>query len=142
MRNRFTDPAGVKAHYDWQVNHTEEPEFGKTRTVQATPNTANTGFIIQQSDDGPLSFRVQGTIFHKAQLEEFISWYKLCEQRSIYFRDFANDSYEVLITSFRPTRHRTIRNPRDYANAPLWFWRYEMEMMVLRVISGSWAGVN
>jgi hypothetical protein len=68
-----------------------------------------------------------------------LAWYTKCETRSIYFTDFAGDSYEVLITAFHPKRLRTMRNPRD-PGARLWYWTYTIEMMVLAVRSGAWIG--
>jgi hypothetical protein len=139
-RNRFTNPANGD-FYDWQINYSEEEEFGKTRSIEHGANTANTGLVKQQGDDSPLKISVNGVILHKAQLVEMIQWWKLCGTQTIYFKDFTDEEYEVLITSFRPTRHRTIHNPRDFANAPLWYWRYVLEMEVVTIRSGVWAGV-
>lgn len=142
-RNIFTDPKGVRTAYSWQINHSEEDTFGKTRTVEHGANTGNTGLVKQQGDSSPLVIKVKGAILHKAQLEEMIAWWDMCEDQTIYFQDFAGDKYEVLITSFQPVRKRTIRNPRDFANAPLWWWTYDLEMEVVRIIPGlsPWEGV-
>lgn len=140
-RNTFTDPAGSRTTYEWQINHSDEDTFGKTRSVQHGANTLNTGLVKQQSDDGPLTIKVRGTILHKAQIVEMIAWWRLCASRTIYFEDFAGDKYEVIITSFQPTRQRTIKNPRDFASAPYWFWKYELEMEVIRFIDSIWDGV-
>lgn len=140
-RNNFTDPATAKS-YDWQINHTDEGQFGKTRQISESANTANTGLIKQQGDTGPLIIKVTGTILHKHQIEEFIDWYQLCENQTILFKDFAGEEYEVIITSFQPVRKRTVKNPRDFANAPLWYWTYELDMEVISVRSGVWSGVT
>jgi hypothetical protein len=71
-----------------------------------------------------------------------IAWWKLCETQTIYFKDFSGDEYEVIITEFLPVRERTIKNPRDYANAPYWFWKYDIAMEVIAIRSGTWAGVS
>ncbi|MBW7998501.1 MAG: hypothetical protein FVQ81_18395 [Candidatus Glassbacteria bacterium] len=139
-RNEFENPSNAKK-YSWQVNHSTEDDVGKARTVESSANTANTGLNPQQADDQPLLLKYAGTIFHKAQLEEMIGWFNLCATQTIYFHDFAGESYEVLITSFKPVRHRTIHNPKDFANAPLWFWKYTIEMRVVRVIDGVWDSV-
>lgn len=141
-RNIFTDPASVRAPYSWAINHSEEEEFGKERTITHGANTGGTGLIKQQSDDSPLVWQFSGTILSEAQVTEMIAWWQLTESQTIYFTDYAGDEYEVIITSFKPTRHRTIRNPRDFANAPLWYWKYEIKMEVIRVISGPWVGVS
>ena len=140
-RNVFKDPAGVKANYSWPINHSEEQELGKARNIEHGANTANTGFVRQQSDEGPLTLRFSGIILEKAQVQEFIAWWQLCETQTIHFDDYAGDSYEVIITSFKPIRHKTVRNPRDFANAPNWYWRYEIEMDVVRIIDGIWEEV-
>lgn len=139
-RNEFENPKNA-TKYSWPVNHSEEEEVGKTRNVESGANTANTGLIPQQSDDQPLILRYTGTIFSKEQLEDMIGWFNLCASQTIYFHDFAGESYEVLITSFKPKRYRTIRNPRDFENAPLWYWKYVIEMRVIRVIDGVWDSV-
>lgn len=140
-RNRFTNPA-TSAFYDWQINHSTEEEFGKRRTIEHGAKTNGTGLVRQQSDDSPLILRLQGVIFHKAQFEEMLAWWKLTETQTIYFKDFMADEYEVIITEFLPIRERTIKNPRDFANAPYWFWRYDIAMEVIRIRDGTWEGVS
>lgn len=140
VRNRFTDPL-TGSFYDWQVNHSTENAFGKARQVTESANTANTGLIKQQGDASPLQIKLAGTILHLAQHKEFIRFWELCESQTIIFRDFTGDEYEVMITSYLPLRKRTIRNPRDFANAPLWYWSYDLEMDVVRIIKGVWEGV-
>lgn len=140
MRNEFENPStGTK--YAWAINHSEEEEVGKARSVESGANTANTGLIPQQADDQPLVLRYSGTIFSKAQIEQMVAWYNLCVTQTIYFHDFAGESYEVLITSFKAERKRTVKNPRDFKNAPLWYWKYVIEMRVIRVIDGIWSSV-
>jgi hypothetical protein len=140
-RNIFIDPAGNRDDYSWPINHSEEQEVGKSRNVEHGANTANTGFVRQQSDESPLTLRFSGIILEKAQIQEMIAWWQLCETQTIYLTDFAGDEYEVIVTRFVPTRHKTVRNPRDYANAPNWYWRYEIDLDVVRVIDGIWADV-
>lgn len=141
VRNRFTDPL-TGSLYDWQVNHTTENSFGKARQVSESANTANTGLIKQQGDASPLQIKVAGTIFHLKQHEEFIRFWELCESQTIIFRDFTGDEYEVMINSYLPVRKMTVKNPRDFKNAPLWYWTYDLEMEVVRIIKGVWAGVT
>lgn len=141
-RNYFIDPAGVRTTYPWQINHSDEDEFGKSRNIQHGAKTASTGLVKQQSDDSPMVMRVRGVILHKAQIQEMIAWWKLCETQTIHFTDFTGDTYEVIITAFKPTREKTIKNPRDYANAPYWIWKYELEMEVVTFISSIWSAVT
>jgi len=141
-RNIFHDPAGNRPDYSWAINHSEEEEFGKSRNIEHGANTGGTGLVKQQSDDSPLVMQFTGTILTKAQVTEMIAWFQLCNSQTIHFTDYAGDKYEVIISIFKPTRHRTIRNPRDFANAPYWYWKYEISMEVIRVIDGVWEGVT
>ena len=137
-RNVFYDPSTGES-YAWLINHSDEDETGRDRQVTTEANTGNVGLVKQQGELTPLILRYSGTILHTSQLVEMLRWYTKCETRSIYFTDFAGDSYEVTITSFHPKRLRTLRNPRD-GSAPLWYWTYTIEMMVLAVRLGAWVG--
>lgn len=140
-RNIFKNPSNGN-EYSWPINHSEEDDFGKRRSIEHGAKTNGTGLVRQQSDDGPIIIRLRGVIFHESQLQAMISWWKLCETQTIYFKDFQGNEYEVLITEFLPTRQRTIKNPRDFANAPYWFWRYEIAMEVVTIRAGDWSGVT
>ncbi len=137
--NKFTDPKTAKA-YNWPVNHSEEGEAGVARSVTHGARSGN-GLVSQQADDQPLVLKYTGTIFHLAQVQEMLAWYLLCRTQTIYFTDFAGEEFEVIVTAFRPVRKRTLRNPRDFANAPLWYWSYEIEMEVVAARKGIWVGV-
>lgn len=141
-RNRFVDPAsGIS--YEWQINHTEESDQGKTRNITRTASTAGVGVIRQQGDDGQLVLKFSGSILHRAQFRGMWQWYQLCRTQTIYFYDFDNQGYEVQITSFQYTRKRTLRNPRD-PTTPYHYWTYTMEMEVYNVLGGdlAYAGVT
>lgn len=138
--NRFIASDGTA--YDWQINHDEEEVFGKRRTIEHTASVAGFGVARQQGEDAPAAIRLSGKILHQAQVTQFDYWMARCRYETVHFRDFAGDEYEVVITAFEPKRVRTIANPRDRANAPLWYWTYTMEMEVIRVISGSRTWVN
>jgi hypothetical protein len=77
----------------------------------------------------------------EAQLEAMIDWYILCKTQTIYFYKYSGDQYEVLITDFKPTEKKTIHNPKDFANAPLWYWNYTITIEVVTVLSGVWQGI-
>lgn len=140
LANIFVDPVS-KEEYPWPVNHSEEAEAGVQRTVTRGANTASTGLVRQQADDQPLVFQLAGTIFSVAQLEAMKEWYILCKTQTIYFYKYDGDKYEVLITDFKPTQKKTVHNPKDFANAPLWYWTYTMTMEVVRVIDGVWEDI-
>lgn len=140
-RNRFTNPVNG-AFYDWAINHREEEAFGKTRNIERTAPTGNTGLVKQQGDDGPLLIKVKGTALRKSQVEQFIDWFKLTGSQTIHFKDFTGDEYEVVINSFLPQRLYTSGNMNDPANAPYHYYAYDMEMEVITIISGIWEGVT
>jgi hypothetical protein len=93
--------------------------------------------VRQQGAQQPLTAQLSGTILHLAQFEQFWAWFGICDYRTIFFRDFYGDEYEVVITNFDPQRLRG-RNPQD-PSIPLHYWKYTMEMEVLQVISGTLA---
>lgn len=134
------DNNNVLPDYEMSVNPSEEEEFGKRRNVEHGANTANTGFVRQQSDDGPLMLKHSGVILHSDQHATMIEWFALSKDQTIDVIDHVGDRYEVIWTSFLPKRKRTIRNPRDFANAPYHYWEYESEMEVITVKSGPWEG--
>jgi hypothetical protein len=136
--NVFTAADGTS--YAWPINHDAEDAFGKTRNLEHTALLKGSGLVIQQGDDGPLTIKVSGAILHKAQVQAFDAWFERCRTETIHFTDFAGDSYEVMITSFTPTRQRTLRNPRD-PSIPLHYYKYNLEMEVIQVLSGSRSNV-
>lgn len=140
LANEFINPV-TAAKYVWPVNHSDEAEAGVQRTVTRGANTAGTGLVRQQADDQPLVFQLSGTIFSQAQMEAMIDWYVLCKTQSIYFKKYSGDEYEVLITEFKPTEKKTLHNPKDFANAPMWYWTYTITMEVVSVRSGIWEGI-
>lgn len=139
LANKFVNPSNA-AEYAWPVNHSEEAEAGAARSVTKGANTASTGLVRQQADDQPLVFQLSGTIFETEQLEEMLEWYALCRTQTIYFYKYNGEKFEVVITEFKPTERRTIKNPKD-KDAPLWYWKYTMTMEVIRAIEGVWEGV-
>lgn len=134
-RNKFTDPLTL-ASWDWPINHDEEQEVAKTRNISRSATTNNVGVVRQQGDDGPLTMKFSGTILHRSQLREFWRWYALCRTQTIYFTDFDGQEYEVQITGFAPTRHRTLLNPRD-DSAPLHYWTYSIDLDVYKLRVGD-----
>lgn len=139
--NQFIDPATGNT-YSWPVNHNEEGEFGRSRSMQRTaPSKSGIGLGRQQGEDSPMILQLKGVILHKAQRDAMIAWYALCESQTIYFQDFSGDKYEVIITSFKPTRRGVARNHADLANMPLWVYDYTLEMEVITTLAGAWTGV-
>lgn len=138
-RNKFIDPAGLRPTYSWAVNHAEEDQLGRERQITNTPTTGGVARVIQQGDEAPLVLGLSGSILHADQFRELREWFDLSRTQTIHFEDFAGDKYEVVITSFQPTRQRTALNPRD-PSIPLHWWKYELRMQVVNVLAGSWLG--
>lgn len=130
VRNRFRDPAAVLATYSWTINHNEEDGADFRRNIERTATTDGVNFVRQQSNAGPRTFRFKGTLLTQEQYNAMKSYYDLCETQTIYFRDFQDDEYEVVITLFNPVRKRTSKNPRD-ASISLHYWTYDIELEVI-----------
>lgn len=140
LAQKFVNPANAD-EYTWPVNHSDEGEAGVARQLTTGASTGNNSLVQQQGDNQPLVIPLQGTIFAKAQLTAFIEWYELCEHQTIDFHKYDGSIFSVLITSFKAQQKRVIHNPKDSANAPLWIWTYQMEMTVVAVKAGVWAGI-
>lgn len=134
VRNRFTNPVNA-SYYDWQVNHDEESEGGRERSVEHTANTASTGLVRQQGDKTPLIKKISGSILHRNQYRRMWEWFELCDTQTIYFKDATGEEWEVLLTAFRPKKVRA-RNPND-STIPFHYYTYSLDMEVVRQISGA-----
>lgn len=142
VANQFVDPAGLLPGYPWAINHDTESEAGKSRNIDHGGNTGATGLVRQQGDDDPLVFQFSGTMMTELQVITTLQYFQACRSRTIVFTDFSGDSYEVLITSFKPTRQRVVKNPRDLTNAPLHIWKYQISMEVISILSGPYAAAG
>lgn len=131
VRARFRDPAAILADYTWQVMWSEEEGRDFRRNLERTAVTSGVGFVRQQGEDSPQTFKLSGTILHKNQYDRMKAYYEACRTRTILFRDFEDTEYEVIFTSFNPQRKRTLRNPKDAANIPLHYWSYQAELEVI-----------
>jgi hypothetical protein len=141
MKDAFIDPR-LAFTYEWHIGHETEASIGKKRNISHSANSQNTGLVRQQGDVSPLILKYEGKILHLKQYEEMWRFYELCETQTIYYRDYMGEEYEVLITEFSPQRTPTVKNPKDFANAPRHFWKYTIEMEVVRVISGALSGLS
>ncbi len=139
-RNTFTNPSNGDA-YQWLVNHDEEEDAGKTRSITRTGLTSNVGTVKQQAEDGPLLLRFRGKIVDRSQYQAMWAWFELSRAQTIYFTDFDGQSYEVQITSFTPKRVRKSRAPQRDPSTPLHYWEYGIEMEVYKVLAGDLIGV-
>jgi hypothetical protein len=134
QRNRFKSAGG--STYQWLINHTEEEEFGRRRNIDHSAPTSGIGHIRQQGDDEAMVLSLTGHILHRSQYVEMFKWFDRSRKETIQFRDFDMQEFEVIITSFRPVRKRTLRNPRD-TSIPHHYWDYSMEMEVITFLDGD-----
>lgn len=140
MQNRFATNDGSVV-YDWPINHKPDGEgaLGQARELTREASTGLVGGVVQQGDDGPVVLKMSGHIETEAQHIAFWDWFHRCKTETIYFRDFAGSEYEVLFTSYQPTRVGVIWNPRDNS-IPHHRYTYDMELTVIQVYSGPMAG--
>lgn len=143
MQNRFTSWDGSDV-YDWHVNQSnpdgEEPLGRERQLTREASSGGLVGGIVQQGDEGPMTIKYSGTIFHQAQYDRMWDFYVRSRTETIMFRDFTGQEMEVMFTSFMPKRRGTLRNPRDPANCPNWYWTYTLEMEIMQIFSGPLAG--
>lgn len=135
VANRFTNPL-TGAIYDWPLNHETEEDLGKRNSLEVTFNTGSGLPVFQQGNSDPMTLRFEGRALTEAHITNLWGWFGLTRTQTVYFRDFAGDEYEVIITDFRPRRIRAAKNLRDLTNAPLNTWTYTIEMTIIRVRSG------
>jgi hypothetical protein len=105
MQNRFSNPA-TGTHYDWHTNHDPQGEemAGKARNIARSPNTSGSGVVLQQGDDGSYVIKLSGHIDMRIQHQTFWAYYALSKNQTFYFRDFDNQEYEVMMTSYQEKR--------------------------------------
>lgn len=130
-RPRFRDSATVNplATYEWEVGHNEESSGLMTYNLERTAVTTGVGYVRQQGAPTPKTLDFSGSILTQAQYDAMVNYYKACETRTIFYRDVDNTEYEVLITSFNPTRIRVAFNSRS--PGLLWKWKYQITMEIL-----------
>lgn len=136
--NQFIDPAGVKATYAWTINHSEEEAVTRSRQVGDGAPSSDIGLLPQQGVSYPLVFQWKGSLFTQADKDIMDSWYGLCEDQSIFLKDFDDNQYEVLITDWVPQRVPVAWNHRGQIP---WYWTYTIIIRVLTVMSGDWSAL-
>lgn len=134
--NTFIDPAGVKATYQWTINHSDEEEVQNSRQIAHGAPTSDIGLIPQQGEPYPLVFQWTGTLFTQSDKNEMDSWYALCEDQSIYLQDFDGNQYEIIISDWNVKRKPVAWNHRGQVP---WLWTYTIIIQVLTVLSGDWS---
>lgn len=139
--NRLIDPATGEI-WDWPINHHDESgSKGLVRNFTVSAPTSLNIRIRQQASNTPMATSWKGTALTRAQHQKFIHWWLKCEHNSLILRDFSGDQYEVMITSYVPTRRATAQNRNDMANAPTWVYDYQIDFDIINVISGDYVGI-
>lgn len=129
-REQLRDGASVLATYQLAVNHLEEDGLDYSRSMEKTAVTTGANFVLQQGQTTGGTLRYKGTILTAAQYTAMKAYYDACQNRTVFFTDFTGTEYEVIITRFNPSRHATVRNPRD-SSIPWHYWTYEIDMEVV-----------
>lgn len=148
VANRFIDPVTGET-WDWPINHSDETgsaskgggQGGLGRNFTVSAPTSLGIRIRQQGANDPLSFSWKGTALTRAQHQEFLRWWNISKAHTIILRDFSGDEYEVMITSYIPTRKPVVQNRNDPDNAATWVYDYQIDLDVITVLSGDYMGV-
>jgi hypothetical protein len=149
IANTFIDPR-TGDQWSWPINHNDETgsaaksggQGGLERNITYSAPTSGAITIRQEASPDPLSFSWKGTALTRAQHQQFLHWYGLSREQTIYLRDFSGDEFEVQILSYIPTRNPVAQNRNDMTNAPLWTYDYQIDIDVIAVISGDYAGLT
>lgn len=146
IANVFVDPTNGYT-YRWEINHNDESGGGNKsgssgglqRNLTISAPTSNNLHIRQQAASDPFSYSWKGQFNTRAQHQEFLKWWKMCDSHSIILEDFSGDISEVLIVGYVATRKATILNRADMTFAPLWIYEFQMDLDVINWISGDYA---
>jgi hypothetical protein len=120
--------------YEWAINHsTEDALRVGVRRDLGGPNV-QVAIVRQQSYDGALKLHLEGFIFDPAQLAAFTDFFNDSEDVApLIYRDAAGEEFWVAITALDTPKQR-LRGGH--------YWRYTMELDVLAVLAGVYAGVT
>lgn len=139
-RDTLIDPApGGLGTYVFQVGHNEEEPVGGQRNLTVVTNTTGGIGLRQQGDDEPLTLTLSGTALHEHQHTTLTAFFRKSKLNTIIFRDFFGQEFEVIITSYKAKRNRTIRNPRD-ASINFHYYTWTLVLDVITVRNGPWVG--
>lgn len=126
-RLQLRDAASTLSTYSFDINHTEEQDNGQVRNITRTAPTSGVGFVRQQGQKTPPSFKLIGKILKQSQIDAIQDYYDACDNRTVFFTDVDGTEYEVLITAFPTTRLRG-ENKRGGLH---YYWTYRLEMEVI-----------
>lgn len=133
VKNRFLDPANGN-EYTWHINHGWDGDENSGLQLPVSWATSTGGAPVPQYGEiQPSTMTLRGTILHRAQHEAMQIWTALSANQTIYFRDFDNIEYEVVIQKFSWSRQGCMRNPSD-PTMPFHTIKYELEMSILGVV--------
>lgn len=137
-RDTLVDPSGAVGAYVFDIGHDEEDEFGSTTAIERTANTAGTGLVMQAGEPSIDPIRITGKAMKLSQYQKLVAFERQSKLNTLIWTDFFGDSYEVVISSFKAKRVRTLFNRRDPANMRYHIYQYTLEMTVVTVRAGAW----
>lgn len=131
IANRLYNVAGA-INFAFAINHSEEDALVLRR--QYEPGAPTTVSLVRHQGAGePLRLTLRGTILDPAQKAALDVLYGFCDQDTLTYEDYAQESYEVIITSWDARMERA-RNPLTRG---LHVWRFTLELEVVSVVAGS-----
>lgn len=133
-------PGGLGT-YVFQVGHDAEEAIGGQRNLTVVTNTSGASSIRQQGDDEPIQLTLTGKALHESQHTALSAFYKYGRLRTMSFIDFFGQEFEVVITSYKAARLRTLRNPRD-ATINYHYYTWTLVMDVIAVKTGPMVPVT
>lgn len=137
-RDTLVDPSGVVGTYVFDIGHDEEEEFGSTTSIERTANTSGTGVVMQAGEPVIDPIRITGKAMKLSQYQKLVAFERQSKLNTLIWTDFFGDSYEVVISSFKAKRVRTLLNRRDLPNMRYHIYQYTLEMTVVTVRAGAW----
>lgn len=133
VKNVFTDPVTGDG-YTWHHNHGWDGDERNGVQNAATWSAATGGTMLPQFGEAQADlWTLRGTILRRAQHEAFLTWAAISREQTIYFTDFDEVTYEVVIQHYSWQRVGVGRNPQD-ADMSYNIFRYTLELLVLGVI--------
>jgi hypothetical protein len=125
--------------FEWPINHSSEDTLTLGRTVEHGAPSQTLNVVRQQSAQGPLLYRLQGTILDPAQRTSLQEFFDAGESSTVIFHHAEGDEYEVILTSLDMPAEKVGVNPQfpDLYHV----WRVRLEMLILHVRAGLLAEV-
>jgi hypothetical protein len=136
-RSSFYDPTlGTTSNF--LINYEELTGPDQQDQVSYEGNAGGTGIIGTKGDKAPLLLHLTGKCVHQVQKDMFLRYKAL--DTSFKFTDEDSNAYEVTMTGLAWVKKGCSYNQFD-ASMRRHYWTYTMELTIIRVISGEYAGL-